>query len=56
MTNYEVRNNRNSVGYESIMVPGFLKGIDEAWRRFRSGHLSWSSLLSAGHRVGAGRV
>ncbi len=45
VTNYRVRGERNSVGYESIMVPGFVLGIWEAWRRWGTPAFAWSALL-----------
>jgi gamma-glutamyltranspeptidase/glutathione hydrolase len=45
VTDYLVKGNRNCLGYESIVVPGFIRGIYDAWRRFRSLRRSWGDLL-----------
>jgi gamma-glutamyltranspeptidase/glutathione hydrolase len=45
LDHYPVSDRRNVLGYESIMVPGFVLGVHEAWRRFGGGKLSWYALL-----------
>ncbi len=46
VTNYRVKGDRNSVGYQSIMVPGFVLGIHEAWRRLGTTRIPWADLLA----------
>jgi gamma-glutamyltranspeptidase/glutathione hydrolase len=41
---YTVQGNVNSLGYQSIAVPGFVAGMHEAWTRF--GTLSWQELIA----------
>lgn len=43
---FNLRSRENSVGYWSIMVPGFVRGCWTAFRRFGSGRLSWADLLA----------
>lgn len=42
---YILSSEANQIGYQSVMVPGFVKVCWDAWRRFGSGHLQWSDLL-----------
>jgi gamma-glutamyltranspeptidase/glutathione hydrolase len=51
VTRYKVRNNRNKVGYESIVVPGFLSGIHTCWKRYGSGNMTWAELLEPSIRL-----
>jgi gamma-glutamyltranspeptidase/glutathione hydrolase len=41
-----VRGNRNSMGYESVIVPGFVRGMAEGLRRHGSGRVSLPDLLA----------
>jgi len=51
VTWYRVRGDRNWTGYESIMVPGFVLGAYEGWRRFGSRRLAWGDLLEPAIRL-----
>lgn len=51
VTNYLVNGDRNTVGYESIMLPGFLLGIWEAWRRWGTSGFAWGDLLEPAIRL-----
>ncbi|HSJ52141.1 MAG TPA: gamma-glutamyltransferase, partial [Anaerolineae bacterium] len=51
VTGYVVKGDRNCLGYESIMVPGFVQGIYEGWQRFRSRRLAWGDLLEPAVRL-----
>ena len=42
---WAVEGNRNRLGYEASMTPGFVRGAHEAFTRFGSGHVSWRQLL-----------
>jgi gamma-glutamyltranspeptidase/glutathione hydrolase len=42
---WEVEGNRNRLGYEASMVPGFVRGAAEALRRFGSGRVSWRDVI-----------
>lgn len=41
-----VRGYRNAVGYASVLVPGFVRGMGAAFARFGSGRLTWEQLLA----------
>lgn len=43
---YILASEENQFGYRSIMVPGFVKGAWEAFRRYGSGKVSWAELLA----------
>ncbi len=51
VTNYRVKGRRNQVGYEAIMVPGYLAGVYAGWRRWGSRKLAWSDLLGPAIRL-----
>jgi len=42
---WEVDGNRNRLGYEASMVPGFVRGAAEALQRFGSGRISWRDVI-----------
>lgn len=42
---WTVEGNRNRLGYQASMVPGFVRGAHEAFARFGSGRLSWRQIL-----------
>jgi len=48
---YIIRSEANQVGYQSVMVPGFVRGCWLAFQRFGSGRLSWADLLSPAIRL-----
>lgn len=43
---YILISERNQVGHQSVMIPGFVAGCWSAYQRFGSGKLSWAELLS----------
>lgn len=42
---WTVEGNRNRLGYQASMIPGFIRGAHEAFRRFGSGRVSWRQLI-----------
>jgi gamma-glutamyltranspeptidase / glutathione hydrolase len=42
---WQVEGNRNRLGYEASMVPGFVRGAAEALTRFGSGVVSWREVI-----------
>lgn len=48
---YEVRGNANALGYQSIVVPGFVRGMHEAWQRY--GSRPWAELVDPSIRYAA---
>jgi gamma-glutamyltranspeptidase / glutathione hydrolase len=42
---WTVEGNRNRLGYQASMVPGFVRGAWEAFDRFGSGRVSWRQLI-----------
>jgi gamma-glutamyltranspeptidase/glutathione hydrolase len=42
---WTVEGNRNRLGYEASMVPGFVRGAHEAFIRFGSGRVDWQQVL-----------
>jgi gamma-glutamyltranspeptidase / glutathione hydrolase len=42
---WTVEGNRNRLGYEASMVPGFVRGAHEAFTRFGSGRVGWAQLI-----------
>jgi gamma-glutamyltranspeptidase/glutathione hydrolase len=42
---WTVEGNRNRLGYQASMVPGFICGAREAFTRFGSGRISWRHLI-----------
>jgi gamma-glutamyltranspeptidase/glutathione hydrolase len=42
---WQVEGNRNRLGYEASMVPGFVRGAAEALDRFGSGRVSWREVI-----------
>lgn len=45
-TRPKVRGHRNRAGYQSVVVPGFVRGMAEGFRRLGSGRLAWAQLLA----------
>jgi gamma-glutamyltranspeptidase/glutathione hydrolase len=43
---YVLRNQANEIGYQSVMVPGFVRGCWVAYQRLGSHHVSWADLLA----------
>lgn len=41
-----VRGYRNRFGYQSVVVPGFIRGMAEGFRQFGSSGVSWADLLA----------
>lgn len=50
----QVRGHRNSMGYESVVVPGFVRGMAEGLRRWRSGRVDLAGLLAPSVRLTRG--
>lgn len=48
---YIVKDDVNQYGYKSVMVPGFVRGMDVAHREFGSGKLTWGELLAPSIRT-----
>lgn len=48
-----VRGYRNAVGYLSVLVPGFVRGMHDAFLRHGSGRVSWSHLIAPAIRLAA---
>jgi gamma-glutamyltranspeptidase / glutathione hydrolase len=48
---WSVEGNRNRLGYEASMVPGFVRGAEAAFREFGSGRVSWAALLEPSIRL-----
>jgi gamma-glutamyltranspeptidase/glutathione hydrolase len=48
---YVVKDDINQYGYKSIMVPGFVRGVYEAYRLYGSGRTSWADLLQPAIRL-----
>lgn len=48
---YILRSEANQVGYQSVMIPGFVSGCWNAYKRYGSGNLSWAELLSSAIRI-----
>jgi len=46
-----VRGHRNRAGYQSVVVPGFVRGMAEGFRRLGSGRLGWGELLAPAARL-----
>ncbi|MDP2858104.1 MAG: gamma-glutamyltransferase [Bacillota bacterium] len=46
-----IRGADNQGSYRSIMIPGFVRGLGQLYRRFSSGALPWSCLLQPAIRV-----
>jgi gamma-glutamyltranspeptidase/glutathione hydrolase len=42
---WQVEGNRNRLGYEASMIPGFVRGAAEALERFGSGRVSWREVI-----------
>lgn len=51
LDHHPVRDRRNVLGYEAIMVPGFVLGIYRAWRHLGSKGLPWGDLLQPAIRL-----
>jgi gamma-glutamyltranspeptidase/glutathione hydrolase len=50
-TRYHVRGRTSEIGYKASLVPGFVRGVHLAWRRFGSGRLAWAELLEPSIRL-----
>lgn len=48
---YILGNEENQMGYRSILLPSFIKGASEAFRRFGSGRISWEEVLEPAKRL-----
>ncbi len=48
---YILKSEANQVGYQSIMVPGFVRGLWDAFQRFGSGRVAWADLLAPAARL-----
>ncbi|MBI4278304.1 MAG: gamma-glutamyltransferase family protein [Armatimonadetes bacterium] len=46
-----VRGERNAMGYQSVMTPGFIRGMADGFRRFGSGRIAWKDLLMPAVRL-----
>jgi gamma-glutamyltranspeptidase/glutathione hydrolase len=46
----KVRGRRNRAGHQSVVVPGFVRGMAEAYRTMGSGRVSWQALLQPAAR------
>jgi gamma-glutamyltranspeptidase/glutathione hydrolase len=46
-----VRGQRNRAGHQSVVVPGFVRGMAEGFRRMSGGRLSWGALLAPAARL-----
>lgn len=53
---YQLNSRANSVGYWSIMVPGFVRGCWTAFQKYGSGRLGWADLLAPAIRLAADGV
>lgn len=43
----------NQVGYKSVMIPGFVRGLGEGFRRFTSGRVTWKDVIAPAVRLAA---
>lgn len=50
---WRVEGERNRLGYEASMIPGFVRGAAEAVRLFGSGRVSWRDLIAPAIRLAA---
>lgn len=41
-----VRHHANAVGYRSVLVPGFVRGMAQALAQYGSGRVSWGEILA----------
>jgi gamma-glutamyltranspeptidase/glutathione hydrolase len=48
---YRLRSRSNDVGYQAVMVPGFVRGCWDAHRGFGSGRISWDRVLAPAVRL-----
>lgn len=48
---YILRSEENQVGYRSIMVPGFVRGLWTVFQRFGSGRVNWADVLAPAIRL-----
>jgi gamma-glutamyltranspeptidase/glutathione hydrolase len=48
---WSVQGDRNSLGYEASMVPGFVRGAAEAVQRFGSQRVSWKEIMAPAIRL-----
>ena len=42
---WTVEGDANRYGYQASMIPGFVRGADEAFRRFGSGRVTWEQII-----------
>ncbi len=43
---YIIKSEANQIGHQSVMTPGFVRGLWSAYQRFGSGKVSWKELLA----------
>lgn len=48
---YIVKDDINQYGYKSVMVPGFVRGMDAAWQGFGGGKIAWGDLFQPAIRL-----
>src|SRR5207247_813716 len=48
---YRVPDRSNDVGYQAVMVPGFVRGCWAAFQQFGSGRVSWADVLAPSVRL-----
>ena len=48
---WQVKDRRNLIGYQAQLVPGLLRGLEETYRRFGSGRISWADLFTPAIRL-----
>lgn len=48
---YIVENEANQLGHQSVMVPGFVLGAWEAFKKYGSGNVSWEEILEPSIRL-----
>lgn len=44
----------NQLGYKSAMIPGFVRGLGEGFRRYGSGRVTWKDVVARAVRLAAG--
>ena len=50
---YVISSEANQIGYQSVMVPGLVRGLWVAFRRFGSSRVSWQDVLRPAQRLAA---
>jgi len=48
---YIIESEANQIGHQSVMVPGFVRGMWEAFQRFGSARVSWREVLRPAQRL-----